>query len=77
MLDRPHVSAVIIGARNPSHLAGNLAIMSLRLTPSDHAEISNVLMRGRRLKGDVFDLERDRTGRHGAIMKYDLNRQAS
>jgi hypothetical protein len=23
--------------------------------------------------GDVFDLERDRTGRHGRIMKYNLN----
>jgi aryl-alcohol dehydrogenase-like predicted oxidoreductase len=77
VLDRTQVSAVIIGARNPSHLAGNLAIMSVRLTPADHAEISNVLVRGLRLKGDVFDLERDRTGRHGAIMKYDLNRHAS
>lgn len=77
VLDRPQVSAVIVGARNSSHLAGNLAIMSLRLTPSDHAEIGEVLVRGLRLAGDVFDLERDRTGRHGAIMKYDLNRQAS
>jgi hypothetical protein len=24
--------------------------------------------------GDVYDLERDRTGRHGRIMKYNLNR---
>jgi aryl-alcohol dehydrogenase-like predicted oxidoreductase len=77
VLERPQVSAVIIGARNPSHLAGNLAIMSLRLTPSDHAEIGDVLARSRRLEGDVFGLERDRAGRHGAIMKYDLNRQAS
>jgi aryl-alcohol dehydrogenase-like predicted oxidoreductase len=77
VLDRPQVSAVIVGARNSRHLAGNLAIMSLRLTPSDHAEIGEVLGRGLRLAGDVFDLERDRTGRHGAIMKYDLNRQAS
>jgi aryl-alcohol dehydrogenase-like predicted oxidoreductase len=77
VLDRPQVSAVIVGARNSSHLAGNLAIMSLRLTPSDHAEIGKVLARGLRLEGDVFDLERDRAGRHGAIMKYDLNRQAS
>jgi hypothetical protein len=77
VLDRPQVSAVIVGARNSRHLAGNLAIMALRLTPSDHAEIGEVLVRGLRLAGDVFDLERDRTGRHGAIMKYDLNRQAS
>jgi aryl-alcohol dehydrogenase-like predicted oxidoreductase len=77
VLERPQVSAVIIGARNRSHLAGNLAIMSLRLTPADHAEIGRILEHGRRLKGDVFDLERDRSGPHGAIMKYNLNRQAS
>src|SRR5215211_1797384 len=77
VLDRPQVSAVIVGARNSSHLAGNLAIMSLRLTPLDHAEIGEVLVGGLKLAGDVFDLERDRTGRHGAIMKYDLNGQAS
>lgn len=77
VLERPQVAAVIIGARNPSHLANNLAIMTLRLTPSDHAEIGRMLAEGRRLKGDVFDLERDRAGPHGAIMKYNLNRQTS
>lgn len=77
VLERPQVGAVIIGARNPSHLADNLAIMTLRLTPSDHAEIDQMLARRRRLQGDVFDLERDRAGPHGSIMKYNLNRQAS
>ncbi|MGH6873509.1 MAG: aldo/keto reductase [Aestuariivirgaceae bacterium] len=77
VLERPQVAAVIIGARNPSHLARNLAIMTLRLTASDHAEIGHVLAKGRRLEGDVFDLERDRTGPHGSIMKYNLNRRAS
>jgi aryl-alcohol dehydrogenase-like predicted oxidoreductase len=77
VLQRPEVSAVIIGARNASHLAGNLAIMSLHLTPSDHAEIGQILKHGRKLKGDAFDLERNRSGPHGAIMKYNLNRQVS
>ena len=29
------------------------------------------------LEGDVFELERDRNGRHGAIMKYNLNKGAA
>ena len=28
-------------------------------------------------EGDTFALERDRTGRHGSIMKYNLNAKAS
>jgi hypothetical protein len=27
--------------------------------------------------GDTFTLERDRTGRHGSIMKYNLSRQVA
>lgn len=77
VLDRVQVGAVIIGARNRSHLPANLAIMQLRLTPADHAEIEAVLAQRRGPEGDTFTLERDRSGRHGSIMKYNLNKQAS
>jgi len=73
ILERPQVAAVIIGARNLRHLAANLAIISLRLTPADHSEIRNVLSHQQGPKGDVFTLERDRAGPHGSIMKYNLN----
>ncbi len=74
MLDRPQVAAVIVGARNRSHLAANLAITALQLTAEDHREIAAVLARRKGPAGDTFALERDRTGRHGAIMKYNLNK---
>lgn len=74
MLDRPGVAAVIVGARDRSHLAQNLAIGSLRLAGADHAAINTVLARGHIPEGDTFTLERDRQGRHGAIMKYNLNK---
>jgi aryl-alcohol dehydrogenase-like predicted oxidoreductase len=77
VLERPQVAAVIVGARNASHLTENLAIMSLRLTAADHAELGRATAERSSLAGDVFDLERDRAGRHGSIMKYNLNRQAS
>ena len=74
MLQKPGVAAVIIGARNRTHLAENLALGRLRLEPRDLAEIGAVLAESRGPTGDVFSLERDRTGRHGAIMRYDLNK---
>ncbi|WP_102224837.1 aldo/keto reductase [Acidimangrovimonas sediminis] len=76
MLDRPGVAAVIVGARNRTHLAGNLAISDLALGAADRAAIDAVLAEARPLEGDVYELERDRNGRHGAIMKYNLNNEA-
>jgi aryl-alcohol dehydrogenase-like predicted oxidoreductase len=74
VLDRPQVGAVIVGARGGEHLTQTIAIGAVELTPQDHREISAVLADATVLEGDVYDLERDRSGRHGSIMKYDLNR---
>jgi aryl-alcohol dehydrogenase-like predicted oxidoreductase len=77
MLDRPQVGAVIVGARNRKHIANNQAIFALRLTKADHARIAEVLRQRQGPDGDTFTLERDRHGRHGSIMKYNLNKEAS
>ena len=74
MLDRPAVAAVIVGARNRSHLAQNVAIASLQLTPEDKADIAAILAQGQIPEGDTYTLERDRHGRHGSIIKYNLNK---
>jgi len=76
-LEWPGVAAVIVGARNRSHLPANLAISDLVLTAEDRARIDQVLGASRELDGDVFGLERDTTGRHGSIMKYNLNKGAA
>ncbi|MBV8443409.1 MAG: aldo/keto reductase [Hyphomicrobiales bacterium] len=72
-LDRKGVAAVIVGATSRAHLAANAGIGALRLTDADRAEIDAVAARRRGPKGDVYELERDREGRHGSIMKYNLN----
>ena len=77
MLPKKAVAATIVGARNRTHLASNLAISSVSLTPQDHAEIDAVLAQANELDGDVYTLERDRNGRHGSIMKYNLNKGAA
>jgi aryl-alcohol dehydrogenase-like predicted oxidoreductase len=73
MLDKPGVAAVIVGARNRAHLAGNLAIGALTLTPADRTEIAAIQDKAGVPEGDIYTLERDRSGRHGQIMKYNLN----
>jgi len=77
MLTRPGVAGVIVGARNRTHLPSNLAISDLALTVEDQVAIDAVLAQANPLAGDVYTLERDRTGRHGAIMKYNLNKGAA
>ncbi len=76
-LQRDRVAAVIVGARNRSHLEANLAVWALRFTDDDRNDIDAVLAEAKDLPGDVYALERDRTGRHGAIMKYNLNREVA
>jgi aryl-alcohol dehydrogenase-like predicted oxidoreductase len=73
VLDRPAVAAVIVGARNGAHVGANAAVSAIRLDAEDRAAIDAVTARSKGPEGDVYTLERDRTGRHGSIMKYNLN----
>lgn len=73
VLEQPRVAAVIIGARNTKHLDRYSELFRFRLSEQDHGEIKAVRDEMPVLPADVFDLERDRTGRHGRIMKYNLN----
>ena len=75
VLARPGVSAVIVGARNRTHLAANLKVTEVHLEQRDHDAIAAVLAKSSPLAGDLYALERDVTGRHGSIMKYNLNSQ--
>ncbi|MCW1410862.1 MULTISPECIES: aldo/keto reductase [Rhizobium] len=59
ILEWPGVAAVIIGARNRSHLISNVAISGLALTTQDRDLIAGVLAETRPLEGDVYGLERD------------------
>ena len=73
MLDRPAVAGIIVGARYADHLADDLKIFDFRLEGTDVAAIEQVLAKRQGPLSDTFELERDRDGRHGRIMKYNLN----
>jgi aryl-alcohol dehydrogenase-like predicted oxidoreductase len=73
MLDRDQVAAAIVGAVNTAHLQAHAQIGGLRLNADELTSITGVIGRRQGPAGDVYDLERDRSGAHGRIMKYELN----
>jgi aryl-alcohol dehydrogenase-like predicted oxidoreductase len=73
MLDRPQVAAAIVGATNTAHLHAHAQIETLQLDARDLSSIARVTGCRRGPRGDVYELERDRHGRHGQVMKYELN----
>jgi aryl-alcohol dehydrogenase-like predicted oxidoreductase len=74
VLDQPHVAGAIVGARYAEHLPDNLAVFRFALDDADRAAIGALLAAHPGPQGDFYALERDRTGPHGRIMKYELNR---
>ncbi len=75
VLDEPDVAAVIVGARHARHLSATLAALTLpAFTPTEQAGLTALQQDAPGPEGDVYTLERDRHGRHGAIMRYNLNR---
>jgi aryl-alcohol dehydrogenase-like predicted oxidoreductase len=74
VLDRPAVAGAIIGARYAEHLSDNLEVFRITLDEEDRAAIESVLARKTGPEGDTYTLERDREGRHGRIMHYNLNK---
>jgi aryl-alcohol dehydrogenase-like predicted oxidoreductase len=75
VLDRPHVAGAIVGARYAEHLPETLKVFAVRLDAEDRAALDAVLARRKGPEGDAYTLERDREGRHGRIMKYNLNKE--
>jgi aryl-alcohol dehydrogenase-like predicted oxidoreductase len=74
VLEQPAVAAAIVGARYADRIADTLSVFSLQLDASDHAAINTILAEHPGPAGDTYTLERDKTGPHGRIMKYDLNK---
>lgn len=74
VLDQPEVAGVVCGATRLGQMQRNAAAFSFDLRPADHARIRALTDAAPGPEGDVFELERDREGPHGRIMKYDLNR---
>lgn len=73
VLDQPGVAAAVVGFSSVERMRANRAALALRLTGDDRARIRRITDDAPGPTGDVFALERDRSGPHGRIMRYDLN----
>jgi aryl-alcohol dehydrogenase-like predicted oxidoreductase len=73
MLMEPQVTAIIVGVRHDGHLDRHARVFDIALDDDDLARIGAAIASHEVVDGDVYDVERDRNGRHGRIMKYNLN----
>jgi aryl-alcohol dehydrogenase-like predicted oxidoreductase len=73
VLQQPQVAASILGFTSTRHLDGARRAGALQLTAQDLSDLAPALARRRGPPGDVYDVERDKTGKHGRIMRYNLN----
>jgi aryl-alcohol dehydrogenase-like predicted oxidoreductase len=73
VIDRPQVASAIMGFTSTRHLPATKHIEALRLDAQDHALLAPLLARRTGPAGDCYDIERDKEGRHGRIMRYNQN----
>lgn len=52
------VPAIILGARNPSHVPDHQALFTFTLDAADEEAIAGQLAKGKKGKGDCYDYER-------------------
>jgi aryl-alcohol dehydrogenase-like predicted oxidoreductase len=73
MLDRPGVTAAIVGIRGEDTAAAVEQPFALVLDDDDRDRLEAADRLLRSVPGDVYSLERVRDGPHGRIMRYDAN----
>lgn len=77
VLDKPGVTAVIIGARGAAHLPDTLAVFGCSLDDSDRATIAAMTRSAPGPLGDCYELERAEDGPHSSIMWKNQNRHGA
>lgn len=73
ILQKPMVGGIIVGARNRNHLEALQKLNGFTLDAKDLNKIKAVVAQSQGPNGPFYELERDKTGKHGSIMKYNLN----
>ncbi len=76
VLQKQCVAAAVVGVRHSRHLSETTSLFDFELGPEDLAAIRKTTAEAAGPAGDVYALERIKSGRHAAIMKYNLNREA-
>lgn len=72
-LDRSGVAGCIVGATSTRHLSANARVFDVALSDADRAQLEAIASQATGPLGDCYQLENDRTGPHGSIMRYNQN----
>lgn len=73
VLQKDHVAAIIVGARNAKHIDSLSRLSNFNLAEDDLLRIEDHISKANGPRGPFYALERNKTGKHGSIMKYNLN----
>jgi len=76
-LDRPGIAGCVVGANSTRNLARNARVFDIGLTDEERTALADICARRTGPAGDCYELESDRTGRHGSIMRYNQNEMAA
>jgi aryl-alcohol dehydrogenase-like predicted oxidoreductase len=74
ILGKQLVAAAIIGARNSKHIKRILSLKTFELDQHDLEDINSVILKSKGPKGNVYDMERQKDGKHAKIMRYNQNK---
>jgi aryl-alcohol dehydrogenase-like predicted oxidoreductase len=72
ILQKQLVAGAIIGARNSRHLEKIQKVKTFELDKHDLNAINAVISKSKGPKGGVYELERQKDGKHAKIMRYNL-----
>jgi aryl-alcohol dehydrogenase-like predicted oxidoreductase len=75
VLDRPGVTAAIVGVSKAERIPEIVGVFDLSLDDDEREAIHTLARRASGPKGPVYGLERVKGGTHAAIMRYGLNRE--
>lgn len=76
VLEKPAVTSAIVGMRHTDHLNEALRSVTFPFDEEDRCSIDETLDGLPGIEGEVYELERRKTGNHAKIMKYNLNKSA-
>lgn len=75
VLQTENISSAILGPRNAKHIKEVDGLFDFEIDDSDYLMLFEMLeRRTSQVRSDIYSYERERTGPHGRIMKYNLNR---
>jgi len=74
ILQKQLVAGAIIGARNSKHIARIQKLKKFELDRHDLKDINDVISKSKGPMGNVYDLERQKDGKHAKIMRSNLTK---